>query len=252
MNKLTSILLIVFFLANACNTNRFPLIEKRYWTPDDYHEVITEIDYRTPEGEEYPRFANPETAPVIKKLVDAENYKVVLEDPELGLNYKAELSGNFFEQYQIMNRTYRKTDRQDNYIYAEELIAIEQFGLGLQLQYFKLGIDRIKGQADSENSEDVTETLHSNLKRLVDNFDIYLDEFKEADHFSTAAPKLADGVTTYFFKLIEMFPDADYTPMSAKASAMLEKTKDQGLKNALSALLAKIESVKKPAEMTNN
>lgn len=87
--------LIALTLLGCSKESGFP-VDKRYWDSKDYGDVILKISYGTPDGEEYPRFSNPETSIVIQKLLDAENYKVIIGDSELGLNYRNEEAQKFF------------------------------------------------------------------------------------------------------------------------------------------------------------
>jgi hypothetical protein len=244
--KILKFLTILFLFPLASCSDKFP-VDKRYWTPEDYRAVLFEIEYETTIDEQYPRLSDPETAEVIKKLVDAENYKVMLDDPELGLNFKNEIAQEFFDHYRNMSKLYHVTDRQDKYVYPEEVAEIEKFGLGLQIIYFTLGNERIRQESDSPESTEVKQVIRQNEQTAIRNFNIYFEHIKDEEHFSSSAALLAEGVTIHFFKLIEAFPDADYSSMAGKASALLEKTQEPALKDALSSLLTKIDSVKKPA-----
>src|SRR5688572_24425643 len=125
-NKRVFILVVsICLFATGCGSeSRFPT-EKRFWTPEDYQQAIWQIQYKTPEGEEFPRFSNPETSIVIQKLVDPQNYQVILDDTELGLNHRNEVSSAFFAEYQDLEKAYRVMDIQDKYVYAQELIEIQ-------------------------------------------------------------------------------------------------------------------------------
>ena len=151
MYKIKALPIILLCCFSSCE-NRFPT-EKRYWDTRDYYNVINEIEYKTPDGEEYPRFSNPETAIVIQKLLDAENYKVILEDPELGVRFKSEASEKFFNYYKDLVEVYGVMDRQDKYVYAEELAEVMSFGLGVQQLHFKLGNEVIRTESDSQETE---------------------------------------------------------------------------------------------------
>jgi hypothetical protein len=223
---------------------KFPM-EKRYWDPEDYRDAIINIRWKTPEGQQRPRFSDPETSPVFKKLSDPTNYEVVLTDPELGLNHKAEVAQKFFEEYRNLVELYGGMDRQDLYVYPEELIAVENFGLGLQLHYFKLGNDRIKQQSDKPDDLSTLNIIQSNEQTILKNFNNYLDNINEEKSFSTFAPQLADGINTHFTRLPEMFPDADFSITINKAELMLEKAQGKEIKEALTNLIAKLKSLKK-------
>jgi hypothetical protein len=245
MNTAKALVFFVLVMVLSSCEQRFPM-DKRYWTPTDYKNVIFEIQYKTPKGEEYPRFSNPETAEVIRKLTDPQNYEVILDDPELGLNYKNKVSQEFFDQYQKMNDPYGQMDVQDKYVYPEELIAIAKFVLGFQIKYFSLGNEVIKSQSDSPESSRTQNILSSNEQTIIQNFGLYLDLVKDEKHFSSHAHLLADGITTHFFKLIETFPNANYDGMRNKASALATKTEVPEIKAALTNLVNKLESIKKP------
>ena len=248
MNIVKSVCLVLSsIIVFSCGDNRFPM-DKRYWTPEEYQNAIFQIEYHTPEGEEFPRLSNPETAPIFRKLVDAENYKVVLEDSELGLNFKNEMSDGFFAQYRNLSNLYRVMDKQDKYVYPDELIEIDKFGLGLQILYFSLGNERIKKESDSPEAPATIQVLSSNQQTIIKNFNVYLDHIGDEGRFGSSVSLLAEGITTHFYKLIETFPDGNYSTMASKARAMMEKTQVAELKTVLGELLARIESVKKPEQ----
>src|SRR5690349_3708165 len=127
MTKLQSCTIVLFSVILLSCESRFPT-EKRFWGPDDYEKVWYELNYKTPKGE-YPRFSNPETAEVIRKIVDPQNYEVILEDKELGLHYRSEVSQEFFQHIKYIMELYGNMDIQDKFVYAEELAAIKSFFL---------------------------------------------------------------------------------------------------------------------------
>ena len=247
MNLVKTLLsVIIFSFLSACNSgSQFP-VEKRYWTPEDYDDVIWKITYKTPKGTQYPRFSNPETALVIQKLVDPQNYQVVVDDKELGLNYRNELSEKFFNAYRDMSEVYSAMDIQDKYIYAEELVAIEKFGLGIQIRYFRLGNDRIVAQADAPESDRTKAVIESNEQTVIRNFNLYLDNINDERYYGPHAHLLADGITSYFFELVEAFPTANFAEMIKKARLMAKKTEVDATKTALTQLIQKLESKKLP------
>jgi hypothetical protein len=236
---------LMFLFSRCSKESKFPT-EKRFWTTEDYSEVIRIIGYRTPEGEEYPRFSNSETEFVIRKLLDKTNYEVVLDDPELGMNYKNEVAQKFFEQYRDLVQHYAIMDIQDKYIYPEELIEIEKFGLDLQIKYFKIGNDRIKEQSDSPESERTLEVLKSNEQTIIKNFNGYLDNINDEKSFGEYAPNLAEGISVYFPKLHETFPTANFSVMINKAKLMLNKTKVEENKSALIKLIEMLKPANIP------
>jgi hypothetical protein len=242
-------LIFLITFSSCSNESRFPT-EKRYWSPEDYNSVIYEIGYRTPQGEEYPRFSNPETALVIKKLVDTENYKVILDDSSLGLNHRNEVAQAFFEQYKDLLDVYQVTDKQDMYVYSDEVVEIEKFGLGLQVLYFKLGNDKIREQSD--NSDD-SYFLKTNEKALINNFNLYLDEMNHERYFQqTSLPSYAEGLTVHFNQLFEAFPSANFNPILEKANSVIKKVKSKEIRSALESLISKLELMKKEKEEKQN
>jgi uncharacterized lipoprotein YehR (DUF1307 family) len=245
MNNLSSLILLIMCLSiSACGNkeSKFP-IEKRYWTPEDYRNAIWQLSYETPQGEPYPRFSNPETSVIIKKLVDPQNYEVIIDDPELGLNHKNDIAEEFFNHYRDLNKIYRKMDIQDKYIYPQELIEIEKFGLGLEVKYFKLGNDKIAEQSNTPESSKVF--VNRNVEVLIQNFTLYLDDINNEKSFGAFAPLLADGINVHFFKLIETYPNGNYSAMLTRANFLLKKTQVTEINQALTNLVNKLESIQK-------
>jgi hypothetical protein len=219
----------------ACES-RFP-VEKRFWTPDDYEEVWNELNYNTPKGEEYPRFSNPETAEVVRKIVDPRNYEAILEDSELGLNYRSEVSQEFFEHIKYIMDLYGGMDVQDKFIYAEELAEMRTFFLGFQIVYFRLGNENIASQSDDRN------TIRRNEQTIIGNFNSYLEGLRRERAYGPYAANLGEGMTTHFTKLIETFPNANYKGMLSTAKAMQGKVETPEIEKALSGLIGKLESI---------
>ncbi len=242
-SKIFAFLMMSVALVSCGDNSKFP-IEKRFWTPDDYDYTIRQIAYVTPEDEEYPRFSNPETSIVIQKLLDPQNYEVVLDDTELGLNHRNDVSQAFFDKIQDMEKAYSKMDVQDKYVYAQELIEMHKFGLGFQLKYFKLGNERILAQSDAPDAARTKEIITSNDQTIVRNFTIYLDHIGDEKYYEPYAPLLAEGITTHFFSLIEQYPNANYDGMLNKANLILKKVQTQELKTALTSLINRLESRK--------
>jgi len=170
-------LAILMMVGISCETekHKFPLA-KRYWTPEDYVSIIRELKYGYKSDEKLPRFNDPNTRVIVEKLTDQQNYKVVLTDSELGINYKNERATAFFERWRDMNGIYDAVDRKDLYMYEKEMLAVWHFGLQLQLYYFKLGNDLILKEADDPKSKRVQQSVNSNANTLIENFAIYLNE----------------------------------------------------------------------------
>jgi hypothetical protein len=244
MNKVKSLITCLAFVSLFACESRYPM-DKRFWTPEDYRKVWYEINYETPKGEEFPRFANPETADVVRKIIDPQNYTSVLEDNELGLNYRSKISGEFFEHIRDITEIYGKMDVQDKFVYAEELAEIKNFFLGFQIVYFRLGNEHIASESDDRG------TIRKNEQTIIGNFDSYLDDLRHEKAYGQYAVKLADGINTHFTKLIDTFPKANYSGLLATAKALQEKVVTSEIKTALSNLITKIESTQpKVAEPT--
>lgn len=236
MSKVPSLLIVVTFATLIACESRFP-VEKRFWDPQDYFKVWYELNYKTPKGEEYPRFSNPETAEVMRKIVDRQNYEAILEDSELGLNYRSQISQDFFEHIRDILKLYGGMDVQDKFIYAEEVAEIRKFFIGFQIVYFRVGNENIANESDDRN------TMRRNEQTLIGNFNSYLDDLRREKAYGPHAANLAEGITTHFTKLIETFPNANYNGMLSTAKTILSKVNTPELKNALSELIVKLESM---------
>jgi len=131
MNKIKIVTLVVLCLtAFSCEEkvkHSFQL-EKRFWTVQDYKEAITELKYGYESDEKLPSFNDPETKIIVEKLVDHENYKIVLEDDELGLKHRNEEAQRFFTHWKEMTTIYNSRDLKDNYLYDKEEKAYSEKG----------------------------------------------------------------------------------------------------------------------------
>lgn len=243
--KYTFLAIICITLTN-CKTeeHEFPL-DKRYWDAKDYDKVVLELRYGYKDDEKLPTFDNPENKIVVEKLTDHQNYNIVLDDKELGLKHRNDVATSFFNEYKDMSQIYTATDRKDKYIYDKEMVAVEHFGLGLQLKYFKLGNDQIIESSDDPNSSRVKNNINSNVDTLIKNYLIYLDEINNEDAFTEDGKnKLAEGIDKYFTELIELYPNADYSGMDNKAELMLKKSQSEKIKTSLTKLIELIHSKK--------
>lgn len=222
--------------------HKFPL-DKRYWDINDYDEVVLELNYGYDSDEKLPTLDNPETRIIVEKLTDPQNFKIVLEDNELGLNHRNQVAEKFFREWKDMNDIYDATDRKDQYLYDVEMLAVWHFGLGLQLKYFSLGNDQIKESADDPNSARVKNNIDSNVNTLIKNYLIYLDEINNENAFTEEGKtKLAEGIDEYFSELIKLYPEANYSGMKNKAELMLKKSESSKIKSSLNKLLELIKS----------
>jgi hypothetical protein len=251
MTKIKFILVaLVFLTLTNCKTekNEYPL-DKRYWDTTDYKDVILNLRFGYEDDEKKPTFDNPEQRIIVQKLTDEQNFKIVLEDNELGIKHRNDVATEFFERWKDMHQIYQATDRKDKYVYDIEMLAVWQFGLSLQLDYFKLGNDQIKEGADDPNSSRVKNNINSNVGTLIGNYTIYLDEINEEKAFSEKGKtKLADGIDKYFTQLIELYPDANYSGMKKKAELMLKKSESDKIKSSLTKLIDLIDSKQQTEE----
>lgn len=241
-----SFLAIICLILTNCKTEKheFPL-DKRYWDIKDYDKAVLELRFGYENDEKLPTFDNPESRIIVEKLTDHQNYKIVLEDEELGIKHRNEVATAFFNKWKDMNKIYTATDRKDKYIYDEEMLAVWQFGLGLQLKYFKLGNDQIIESADDPNSSRVKNNINSNVSTLINNYLIYLDEINNEDAFTEEGKsKLAEGIDKYFTELIELYPNVNYSGMENKAELMIKKSQSSKIKASLSKLIELINSKK--------
>ncbi|MEW7292620.1 hypothetical protein [Aquimarina sp. 2304DJ70-9] len=236
---------VSLFLANCKTENEKYPIDKRYWDTMDYANVIRELKYGYEPDEKLPSYSDPENRIVFEKLVDQQNFKIVLDDNELGKKHRNEISSDFFMRWKDMNSIYRSTDRKDNYIYDRELIKVWHFGLSLQLRYFKLGNDVIIESSDDPNSGQASRVINSNKRTLVGNFNYYLDEINDEKAFSDEGKELlSNGIDLYFTELIELYPKANYSGMLKKIELMQKKSKSESIKTSLDKLKKLIESNK--------
>jgi hypothetical protein len=234
MSKAKSLLMVVAFASLLGCESRYPM-EKRFWTPEDYKKVWYEIKFETAKGEEYPRLASAETADVFRKIIDKQNYLSLLEDAELGLRYRNEVSQGYFEYIIDIIKLYSGMDVQDKFIYAQELIELRKFFLDFQIVYFRVGNENIADKSDDRN------TIRKNEQTIIGNFENYLENLREEKAYGSYAPDLADGITIQFAKLIETFPNANYSGMLATAKTMQQKVVTPEIKAVLSQLIIKLE-----------
>lgn len=244
-NKYIIIFTLLFVSLTSCKEeNKFP-IEKKYWDITDYDNVIREIKFGGNPDEKLPTFDNPETKVLLEKLTDEENFKVVLDDKELGLKHKNEIAQQFFEKWKDMNTIYRELDRTDKYIYEKELMEIQNFGLELQIKYFKLGNDEISDKSDDPNSESTKRIIDSNTDTLVNNMMVYLDEINNEKSFSDIGLNLiSNGIDENFTELLRIYPNHNYEGLLQKVNLLLNKTKSENIKESLTKLKQLIEAKK--------
>ncbi|TRZ43992.1 hypothetical protein [Robertkochia solimangrovi] len=240
------LLLLTCFISTHCTTEKhqFPL-DKRYWDLVDYEASILELNYGYDTDEKLPNFNDPETRLIVEKLTDHQNFKVVLDDEELGLKHRNEYAQKFFTQWKNMSKIYKDQDRKDQYLYDKEMLAVWHFGLDLQVRYFTLANTEIKESADDPNASKVSYTLNKNLESMINNYLIYMDELNNEKAFSEEGKEiLAEGIDTYFTELVEIYPEANFDKMKKKAELMLKKSESDKVKSSLERLIDLIDSKK--------
>lgn len=232
----------MLFATSCKKENKFP-IEKKYWDTDDYDNVVRELRFGVKPDEKLPTFDDTETKIIIEKLTDQANFKVVLDDNELGLKHKNEIGEKFFKIWQDMSEIYSQIDRKDIYVYEKERIEVFNFGLALQLRYFKLGNDEIKQKSDDPNANNVSETVNSNVNTLIGNYMFYLDEINNEKSYSNIGLDLiAEGIDKYFTDLVNIYPKSYYDSLKEKIVLLSNKTKSENIKNSLLKLQKLIDS----------
>jgi len=242
----TLIFTSILFLNCESKNDKFPT-DKRYWDTKDYEKITLSLRYGTKSDEKLPTFDDPETRLIVEKYTDPQNYLVVLDDNELGIKHKNRVGEEFFRRWKDMTSVYTARDRKDNFIYEKEMLAVNQFGLGLQLKYFKLGNDEII--RNSDNPDDSKYTINSNIKTLIDNYKIYLDYINDEQSFSEAGKVIfSDGLVKHYTQLIELYPKANYNSTRSKMEALNKKSKSKVIKTSLDKIITLIEENQKKEE----
>lgn len=251
MSKIRVLVLSFFMLFIACQskTSEYP-IEKRYWTVEDYENVIRHIKYGLKPGQKPPTFSNPETKIIVEKLTDQNNYLVILDDDELGIKYRDKIAEDYFRVWKDMSTIYGGFDKKDKFLYEKEYLKVWHFGLELQIKYFSLGNQVIMKNSDDSDSFYTNSTINSNQKSLIGNFNIYLDKINQEDSFSQEGINLFNyGIKKYVKGMIESIPKADFKDLSYKINSLMKKIKNESTKKELKAILSLIDL--KKSENTN-
>ncbi len=237
-----STLALVWLVLVGCNSEKhsFPT-DKKYWTLDDYDLAVRELRFAYEPDEKLPTFDNANDRIIVEKLTDHENFKVILDDDELGISHRNNLAQKFFNKWKEMQKIYRARDRKDQYLYENEMLAVWQFGLNLQLRYFELGNQEIVKNADDPNASEVKRVVNSNIKTLIQNYQLYLDEINTEESYTTGGQKkLAQGIDKYFTDLIEQYPEAEYKALKRKAELLLNKSQSATIRQSLESLIGKL------------
>jgi hypothetical protein len=225
---LFSALLILLAGCGGDNSSSFPM-GKKYWTPEDYHDVNSELTNLKFNEKELPNLDNPKTATVFKKIADTIHFAIVANDDQLGIKHRSEFMSDMFNQYRELVSSYSIIDRKDKYQYPVEFIQILKFGLALQVYYIKTGNENIIKDADDPQAANILNLLKGNREILIRNYDLYLDFINYEDRFTEVALiSYGDGIRDFFPRLInDVVPDGDYTSMLNKVDNMIKKSKNQ-------------------------
>jgi hypothetical protein len=141
---------------------------------------------------------------------------------------------------------YTATDKQDKFIYENELLSIFDFGYHLQLRYFKLGNDEIIESSEDPNSSDVVNVINSNTVTFISNTSLYLDQINKEKSFSNSAlDKYANNLEVFFVEVFKLYPNHDYTELENKVNLLYKKAKSDSLKLALKNITSHINKLKK-------
>jgi len=239
--------IVICFSCGNSDPSPFPL-QKKYWTPDDYKTVTDELIYLKYNNKELPNLDDPETAPIFQKIVDTNNFSIVVNDAQLGLEHRKEFASNMFDQYRHLIDPYTEKDRSDKYKYPLELVEIEKFGLALQIHYIESGNQNIIKNADNPDSPEVVDIISRNKNILINNYKLYLEHINHEERFSeNALTSYSEGIKKFFPKVInDVAPNGDYSGMLEKIDNMLKKSKN----SLIIAQLQNIQSLLKSKATT--
>jgi hypothetical protein len=243
------VLIIVFVSFFSCGSSSKKIdvttyyhLDKKYWDENDYEDVINKIKINAPDDQKYLGLSDPETAPVFKKLVDKENISIVAEDNTLGLQHREKYIEAMVGHSRIISDMYSALNREDKYIYPNEYVFAWKFFLWVDYYSVKIINEKMKKESDATNASEVATQCKYNMDVIIKNYDIYLDLANKESAFTSDALKLfAEGIDECFPKVINDFPDADYSEMLGKVNALLEKVNSSDIKKSLENLKSKIE-----------
>lgn len=244
----------IFFARCGDKSSSVYPMGKRYWTPDDYMEVNNHLADLKYDKEQLPSLDNPRTNAIFQKIVDTTNFSIVATDDQLGLQHRKKFLNDMFEEYKDLLTVYTETDQTDKYKYPEELIAIEKFGLALQVYYFGIGNQEIIKGADDPSAADVVSIVNRNYNAMIDNYTLYLDNVNSEDRFTgKAMESYSEGLQAFFPRLInDIVPGGDYSDMRVKVDNMLKKTKNAAvaaqLQNIQNLLNSKLAAAQQPPQ----
>lgn len=240
LNLLFGVVLLFMYSCGSGISENYH-IEKPIWDVDDYALAIEEIKLSQVNEAEIPTISNPELAQVFHKLTDKNNLFLVLEDKELGLKHRSEISSRFFNFGQDIMGIYGELDVQDKYVHPKEYILAIDFFLTAQRLHFKIGNENIKKQTvDFENY------IKSNEATVVNNFENYISFLINEEAFDSESRKeLALMLDAQVKDLITTFPtysDA-YLDLRNSAETVKLKVKSIELQNSLTNLIVSVDKL---------
>jgi hypothetical protein len=246
--KISKILLLFIIPISIfnCTTNKhdFP-IEKQYWDINDYDKAILDLRFGYLNNEPKPTFDNIEKRVIVEKLLDKQNYKIILDDTTINLRERNKFAHDFFDQWKEMTSIYDEKDANDKYVYGKELLAVWHFGLEFHMQYFTIGNNAIHTFSANSNNEKVINRVNHNMNELVKNFSNYMNLIKNEDAFYENEKEFfIKGIDTYFTQLIMKLPEANYDRIEKKATSVLKKIESKEIKTSLESLLETINFIK--------
>lgn len=247
-NLILLLFTIITIISCEKKEDKFPL-DKRFWTVEDYSEAITQLRFGYTADEKLPTLDDPKTNAIVEKLIDINNFKVILDDKELGTKHKNEVATSFFTAWQDMIKIYNAQDKKDKYVYEVEYLETFKFGLELQSYYFMLGNLSITESVDDPNSEEIKRILKSNIQTQISNYALLLDEINNEKSYSENGKQvLANGIDKYFSNMINNYPEANYESLENKIVLLEKKSSSDAIKTALKNILNLIKSKKTAVE----
>jgi|SRR5690606_4067370 len=236
--KFLLIVLIISFTSCKDNSSNYPM-EKPVWDLEDYKNVSGEILYNTPDDEKLPGYSNNQD--VFLRLTDKNNISAILDDENLGLEYRKNYSDELFSIWRSLVDGYSLKDKQDNFVYPQELVKIRDWGYFVQIKYFNLGNNAIL--QDAVNPDQVKDVITDNEQIIVDNF-IYGISFLTDEHAldEAAISAYSNVLMENYELLIKTFPNANYSSMLRTIEDMNKKLKSEKLKSALNHISELIKS----------
>jgi hypothetical protein len=102
------VLIIYSVFLSGCSDKKssaFPM-EKKYWTDEDYETANEELTALKYNNKELPNLDNPKTLAIFQKIADTNNFSIVANDDQLGLQHRKEFLSKLFDQYKRLVEAY--------------------------------------------------------------------------------------------------------------------------------------------------